>query len=140
MYKSKGYRKLGRTADHRKSLLRNLTTDLIMNGRIETTVEKAKEVRKWAEKTITLAKRNQDKTNRKHYVQGRVQLKYELQPNQYTQKLEPTGRSVTQVLFDDIVPMMNERNGGYTRIIKIGTRRGDNAEMAILELVNDENK
>lgn len=140
MYKSKGYRKLGRTADHRKSLLRNLTTDLIMHGRIETTVEKAKEVRKYAEKTITLAKRNQDKPNRKHYVQSRLQLKYELEPNKYTEKLEPTGRSVIKVLFDDVVPQMQERNGGYTRIIKTGTRRGDNAEMAILELVTNENK
>ncbi len=140
MYKSKGYRKLGRVSAHRKALLRNLTTELIMNRRIETTVEKAKEVRKWAEKTITLAKRNQDRPNRKHYVQGQLQLVYELVPNKYSEKLEPTGRSVTQVLFEDIIPLMNDRQGGYTRITKIGTRRGDNAEMAILELVIDENK
>lgn len=135
MYKSKGYRKLGRRADHRKALLRNLTSELIMNGRIETTVDKAKEVRKWAEKTITLAKRNSDRPNRKHYVQGRLQPLYEMVPNKYTEKLEPTGRSVIKVLFEDIVPQMEDRQGGYTRIIKTGTRRGDNAEMAIIELV-----
>lgn len=140
MYKSKGYRKLGREADHRKALLRNLTSELFMNGKVETTVEKAKELRKWAEKTITLAKRNVDKPNRKHFVQGRLQSVYELVENENTQKLEPTGRSVIKVLFDDIVPAMQERNGGYTRIIKIGTRRGDNAEMAVIELVMDENK
>ncbi len=137
MFKSKGYRKLGRTSDHRKAMLRNLTTELFMNGRIETTVQKAKEVRKYAEKTITLAKNNCDRPNRKHYVQGRLQPVREQEFNEQTDKYEATGRSVFAVLFDDLVPQYKERNGGYTRIIKTGTRRGDNAEMAVLELVTE---
>ena len=121
MYKSKGYRKLGRTSAHRKALLRNQTTDLIMNGRIETTVEKAKEVRKYAEKTITLAKKNTLASRR--MARNNLQL------------VSDENGTVLQKLFNEIGPKYADRNGGYTRIIKTGTRRGDNAEMAILELV-----
>ena len=122
MYKSKGYRKLGRTSAHRKALLRNQTTDLFMNGRIETTVEKAKEVRKYAEKTITLAKKNTLASRR--MARNNLQL-----------VSDENGTTVLQKLFNEIGPKYADRNGGYTRIIKTGTRRGDNAEMAIIELV-----
>jgi large subunit ribosomal protein L17 len=118
MYKSKGYRKLGRTSSQRKALLRNQTTDLLVHGSIITTVEKAKEVRKVAEKTITMGKK------------GDRRAAAYLQPVQISDS-----QTVLQKLFDEIAPGYAERNGGYTRIIKIGTRRGDNAELAKIELV-----
>ena len=123
MYKSKGYRKLGKDSAHRKSLLRNQTTDLIMNGQITTTVEKAKEVSKYTEKTITLAKKNTLASRRN--AAKKLQLV----------KDEESNQTVLQKLFNEVGPKYADRNGGYTRIIKIGTRRGDNAELAVIELV-----
>ncbi len=122
MYKSKGYRKLGRTSDHRKAMLRNQTTDLIMNGEIVTTLEKAKELRKVAEKTITLGKKGDDNSKRTAAAYLRNVRNEE-------------GKTAVGILFEDIAPKYAERNGGYTRIIKLGTRRGDNAELAKIELV-----
>jgi large subunit ribosomal protein L17 len=122
MYKSKGYRKLGRTSSQRKALLRNQTTDLLVHGSIITTVEKAKEVRKVAEKTITMGKKGD--------LASRRRAAAYLQPVQISDS-----QTVLQKLFDEIAPGYAERNGGYTRIIKIGTRRGDNAELAKIELV-----
>ena len=109
-------RKLGRPTDQRRAMLRNLTTSLLENGRIETTVTRAKEVQKLAEKMVTLGKSNTLHTKRQalSYI---------------------TKRDVVIKLFDEIAPKYSERNGGYTRIIKMGPRRGDAAEMAILELV-----
>lgn len=122
MNKKNGYRKLGRTSAHRKALLRNQTTDLITNGEIVTTLEKAKELRKVAEKTITLGKKGDLASRRRAAA--------------YLQNVTTTeGKSAVQVLFDDVAPKYAERNGGYTRIIKLGTRRGDNAELAKIELV-----
>ncbi len=122
MNKKNGYRKLGRTSSHRKALLRNQTTDLIMNGEIVTTLEKAKELRKVAEKTITLGKKGDLASRRRAAA--------------YLQNVKTAeGQTAVQVLFADVAPKYAERNGGYTRIIKLGTRRGDNAELAKIELV-----
>ena len=111
-----GTRKLGRTSDHRKAMLRAMVTYLLENGRIETTVTRAKEVRAMAEKMITTAKTND--LHSKRQVLAYV-----------------TKEDVVKKLFDEIAPKYADRNGGYTRIIKIGPRRGDAAEMAIIELV-----
>ena len=109
-------RKLGRPTDQRIAMLRNLTTSLLENGKIETTVTRAKEVRSTAEKMITLCKTNTLHTRR--------------QAMSYITK-----EDVVKKVFDEIAPKYADRNGGYTRIIKIGPRRGDAAEMCIIELV-----
>ncbi len=111
-----GTRKLGRASDHREAMLKNLVTSLLENGRIETTVEKAKETRCMAEKMITLGKTNTLHTRRQalSYI---------------------TKEDVVTKVFEEIAPKYADRNGGYTRILKLGPRRGDAAEMAIIELV-----
>jgi large subunit ribosomal protein L17 len=111
-----GTRKLGRTSDHRTAMLRGMVTYLFENGKIETTVTRAKEVRAVAEKYITIAKNNT--LNSKRQVMAFV-----------------TKEDVVKKLFDDIAPKYTDKNGGYTRITKTGPRRGDAAEMAIIELV-----
>ena len=110
------YRKLGRETAHRNLMLRNLVTSLLRAGRIETTVTRAKETRRMAEKMITLAKRGDLHARRQV-------LAYVLD------------ETVVSDLFENIAPKYAERNGGYTRIIKKGPRRGDCAEMAIIKLV-----
>ena len=112
----KDHRKLSRTASHRRALLRNLVTALFQYERIETTVAKAKEARRLAERLITFGKRG-DVAARRH-VDRFVTRPY-----------------VTRKLFDTIAPWYAERNGGYTRIIRIGHRLGDAGETAYLELV-----
>lgn len=111
-----GSRKLGRATSHRKAMLRALVTFLLEKGKIETTVSRAKEVRCMAEKMITLGKNNSLHSKRQALA--------------YITKEE-----VTKKLFDEIGPRYADRSGGYTRIVKIGPRRGDAAEMAIIELV-----
>ena len=111
-----GTRKLGRTSDHRRAMMRAMVTYLFENGKIETTVTRAKEVRAVAEKMITLGKTNTLHSKRQVYS--------------YITKEE-----VAKKVFDEIAPKYEDRNGGYTRIIKIGPRRGEAAEMAIIELV-----
>lgn len=111
-----GSRKLGRTSDHRKAMLRAMVTFLLEKGRIETTVARAKEVRAMTEKMITIGK--DDSLHSKRQVYSYV-----------------TKEGVAKKLFDEISPKYADRNGGYTRIIKIGPRRGDAAEMAIIELI-----
>ena len=111
-----GSRKLGRTTDHRKAMLRAIVTFLLENGQIETTVTRAKEVRAVAEKMITIAKTND--LHSKRQVMAYV-----------------TKESVAKKLFDEIAPNYADRQGGYTRIIKTGPRRGDAAEMALIQLV-----
>ena len=111
-----GTRKLGRPTDHRKAMLRAMVTFLLENGQIETTVTRAKEVRAVAEKMITTAKTND--LHAKRQVMAFV-----------------TKESVTKKLFDEIAPKYADRKGGYTQIVKIGPRRGDAAEMAIIKLV-----
>ena len=111
-----GTRKLGRPTASRMAMLRAMVTFLLENGKIETTVTRAKEVRSLAEKMITLAK--EPTLHNKRQVFAFV-----------------TKESVCQKLFDEIAPKYADRNGGYTRIIKTGARRGDAAEMAIIELL-----
>ena len=111
-----GTRKLGRPTDHRKAMLRAMTTFLLENGKIETTVTRAKEVSAIAEKMITLGKTNS--LHNKRLVMSYV-----------------TKEDVVKKLFDEISPKYADRNGGYTKIYKTGPRRGDAAEMSILELV-----
>ncbi len=109
-------RKLGVTTPHRKAMLRNLVTSLLREEKIETTVTRAKEARRMAEKMITLGKR------------GDLHARRQALAYIYDE-------DVVTKLFEEIAPKYSERNGGYTRIIKMGPRRGDAAEMAILELV-----
>ena len=111
-----GTRKLGRASDHRKAMLRAMVTYLLENGKIETTVTRAKEVRAMTEKMITLGKENT--LHAKRQVFGYV-----------------TKEGVSKKVIDEIGPKYADRDGGYTRIIKTGVRRGDAAEMAIIELV-----
>ena len=111
-----GSRKLGRPTDHRQAMLTGLVTYLLENGKIETTVTRAKEVRAMADRMITLGKENTLHSRRQAlaYV---------------------TKEDVVKKLFDEIAPKYEDKNGGYTRIIKTGPRRGDAAEMCIIELV-----
>jgi large subunit ribosomal protein L17 len=110
-----GYKKLGRPSDQRKAMLRNLVTDFFRYGEITTTLDRAKETGKIAEKMITLGKRNTLHTKRQ--ALGYI-----------------TDRKVVTKLFTEIAPANATREGGYTRIYKLGMRRGDGAEMAILRL------
>jgi len=112
----KDHRKLSRTASHRRAVLRNLITALFQYERIETTVAKAKESRRLAERMITFAKRG-DLAARRHVA------RFVMKPD------------VTHKLFETIAPWFAERNGGYTRIVRIGRRLGDAGETAYLELV-----
>ena len=109
-------RKLGRPTAHRKAMLRNQVTSLLRSGRIETTVTRAKETQRMVDKMITLGKR------------GDLHARRQVLAYIYDE-------DVVKKLFDEIAPQYSERNGGYTRVLKVGPRRGDGAEMAILELV-----
>ena len=111
-----GTRKLGRTSDSRRAMLRAMVTYLFEKGKIETTVTRAKEVRAVAEKMITLAKKNDMAA--------------------YRQALSfITKEDVAKKLFSELGPKYATRDGGYTRVVKIGPRRGDAAELAIVQLV-----
>ena len=111
-----GTRKLGRTSEHRTAMLRAMVTFLLENGKIETTVTRAKEVRAMAEKYITLAKTNTLASKRQAWA-------------------FITKEDVVAKLYNEIAPTYADKNGGYCRITKIGPRRGDAAEMAIIELI-----
>lgn len=115
-------RKLGRTTDARMALLRNLATDLIIHERIETTEAKAKELKTIADKMITLGKR------------GDLNARRQASAFLYNQETEED-QSVIQKLFDDVAKRYDDRQGGYTRVLKLGPRRGDGTNMAIVELV-----
>jgi large subunit ribosomal protein L17 len=117
MRHAKKGRALGRTSEHKKALLRNMAASLFRHGRIETTEAKAKELRPFAEKLITLAKRGDLHSKRRaaRHIQD---------------------RDVLVRLFDQIGPSVAERAGGYTRILKTGFRAGDGAEKALIELVD----
>lgn len=109
-------RKLGRPTDHRMAMLRNLVTSLLEHGRIETTVTRAKETKRMADKMITLAKK------------GDLHARRQALAYLYSE-------DVVKKLFDEIAPKYADRNGGYSRIIKVGPRRGDGSEIAIIELL-----
>ena len=111
-----GTRKLGKTSTQRKALLRQQVTDLLENGKMETTFYRAKEVQPVVEKMITLGKKG-------NLAAYRKALSY------------ITKEDVAKKLFDEIAPKYAERNGGYTRVTRTGARRGDAAEMAVIELV-----
>ncbi len=111
-----GTRKLGRASDHRDAMLRNMVTSLLEHGKMTTTVTRAKEVRAMAEKMITLAK--VDSLHNKRQALAYI-----------------TKEDVVKKLFDEIAPKYKDVNGGYCRLIKTEARRGDAAEMCILELI-----
>lgn len=115
-------RKLGRDSAHRKALLRNQATDLIIYERMETTEAKAKEVRRVVERLITFAKRGDLNAQR----QAQKVLFH---------KLDTNGVSAQKKLFTELAERFEDRQGGYTRIVKIGPRQGDNAPMAVIEFV-----
>ncbi len=117
-HRNKG-RQLSRTSSHREALLRNMATSLFRHGRISTTREKAKELRPFAERLITLARRGD--LHARRLAARKV-----------------ADKDVLFTLFDSIGPRFAERPGGYTRILKTGFRRGDGAEMALIELVERE--
>ena len=116
------YRKLGRTCKHRRSMLANLTKDLIMNERIETTETRAKETRKFVDKMITYGKKGDLVSRRKALA------------------FMQNDKDATKKVFDDLAVRFANRNGGYTRILKLEERRGDDALMVILELVEGDTK
>lgn len=125
------YRKLGRTSAHRKAMLRNLTTDLIVNEKIVTTETRAKEVRKFVEKMITLGKKG-DLASRRCAAAFVMNVVADVKE----ENDDVVVQSALQKLFDDLAPRFAERNGGYTRILKMSERRGDAAKMVVLELVD----
>ena len=116
-----GYRKLGRVTPHRIALLRNLATALFERERIRTTLMKAKELRPYAEKLITLAKRDENRLHSRRLVARDIKSDV-----------------VIKKLFDDLGARFAARPGGYTRILRLGPRQGDGAEMAIVELIGSE--
>ena len=124
MNHNKSYRKLGRRSDHRLAMMKNMTISLVKTERIETTVTRAKELRKFIEKAITLGK----KANATEDVAKKVHLRR--QAFAFLRNEEAVAK-----IFNEIAPKYTERNGGYTRIIKTDVRRGDSAELAIIELV-----
>jgi large subunit ribosomal protein L17 len=117
-----GYSKLNRRSDQRKAMLRDLVTQLIIHERITTTQTKAKELQRLVEKMVTLGKKNTLASRR--------------QAGQLVRRLDAgNDQDALQKLFSEIAPRFTERNGGYTRVLKLGPRRGDSTPMAIIEFV-----
>ena len=121
---SLGYRKLGRNSSQRKALLRDLITDLIINEKIETTLYKAKELQRLADKMITLGKKGEN--NLAAIRQAAKMIRFE--------KVDENTYAI-QKLFKELAPKYASRNGGYTRVLKTMPRRGDNAPMAVISFV-----
>jgi large subunit ribosomal protein L17 len=113
------HRKLSRNSSHRRAMLRNLVTDFLEHGRLMTTLPKAKELRPLAEKMITLGKR--DTLHARRQVQAYVMRE-----------------AIAKHVFETVAPKFADRNGGYSRIIKLGNRKGDGADLAIIELLGSE--
>ena len=144
------HRKLGRKSDHRKALLRNLCTSLIVHERLITTLPKAKELRPFAERAITLGKRALNAEVPASALHARRQAaSYFFSGNGnrvpdggYKRPRAPRTAGVLALdkLFDDVASRFADRPGGYTRILKLGVRRGDGAEMALIELIGSETK
>ncbi len=124
MNHNKSYRKLGRRSDHRLAMMKNMTISLVKAERIETTVTRAKELRKFVEKVITLGKKANSSDDAARKIHLRRQAFAFLRNEEAVAKV-----------FKEIAPKYMDRNGGYTRIIKTDVRRGDSAELAIIELV-----
>ena len=137
-------RRLGRSSSHRKALRQNLVADLICNGQIFTTEAKARTIRPAAEKMITLAKRGIVKGANKPASEVHARRLAAARLPRYRNIEHEDGEietiDVVRRLFNDIAPQYTDRPGGYTRIIKIGKRNGDNADMAILSLVAEEDE
>lgn len=129
MNHNKSYRKLGRRSDHRLAMMKNMTISLVNAERIETTVTRAKELRKFVEKVITLGKKynNFNLENNDERVKA---IHLRRQAFSFLRNEEAVAK-----VFKEIAPKYMDRNGGYTRIIKTDVRRGDSAELAIIELV-----
>ena len=118
------HRKLGRTSEHRQALMRNLVVSLIEHGRIKTTIPKAKEARRYAEKCITLAKKALAATEPSQALHYRRLAMSALH-----------NKAAVKRLVDEIAPTYKDRQGGYTRIMRAGFRLGDHGEIALFELV-----
>jgi large subunit ribosomal protein L17 len=125
-------KKLNRDSGHRKALRKNLIIALIEHGRIRTTEAKAKFVRGHAERIITIAKRGIAKAEATGNVEAGVHAR------RIVASRLNNDREIVQKVFDDLAPRFKEREGGYTRIYKVGPRKGDNADMVLLELVGNE--
>ncbi len=125
------YSKLGRPTNQRKALIRDLVTDLIINEHIETTLAKAKELQKLADKMVTLGKKGDLAARRQAAELVRFEKVLTVNENGEVEK----GQYAIQKLFSEIAPKFADRNGGYTRVLKTGPRRGDSAPMAIIEFV-----
>lgn len=121
------FRKLGRTPAHRRALLRNMASSLVLHNRIVTTVQKAKELRRIADRLVTLAKTD-SLHNRRQAM--RYLFAVSRHADGHDQKLTPVHK-----LFTEIAPRYTDRHGGYTRVIRAGKRPGDNAELAVIEFV-----
>lgn len=115
-------RKFGRNADHRKAMLRNAATSVILYGKIETTEAKAKDLRSVVDELITLGKKGDLHARR-------------IAASYIRDVKDANGKTALQKLFDEVAPKYADRKGGYTRVVKTGVRRGDNAPMAYIELV-----
>lgn len=125
------YRSFSRTSSHRRALFANLAMALVEHGRIQTTDPKAKELRRFAEQLVTLGKAGTLDARRRAYATLGGAGKHKKEGN------EPTRvDKVVQTLFGDLATRYKDRNGGYTRIMKVGTRRGDAAAMSLIELVD----
>ena len=131
MRHGKAFRKLGRNVAHRRATLRNLATSLVIHGQIETTLPKAKELKRVADKLVTLGKI--DSLHRR-----RNAMKYLFAINRKVQKGDVQKLTAVHKLFEEIAPRYTERNGGYTRVIRTRKRDGDKAQMAIIQFVEEE--
>ena len=129
MNHNKSYRKLGRRSDHRLAMMKNMTISLVNAERIETTVTRAKELRKFVEKVITLGKKYNN-FNLENNDERAKAIHLRRQAFAFLRNEETVAK-----VFKEIAPKYMDRNGGYTRIIKTDVRRGDSAELAIIELV-----
>lgn len=128
-----GYSKLGRRTSQRKAMIRDLVTDLIINDCIETTLPKAKELQKLADKMVTLGKKGTLAARRQAAQLVRFEMAQEVNEEGEVVKEQ----YAIQKLFNEIAPKYDNRNGGYTRVLKTGPRRGDSAPMAIIAWVEE---
>ena len=126
----KTYRKLGRNTSHRRAMMRNLATSLVLHNRIETTLPRAKELKRVADSLVTLGKKNTLHARRQA-------MSYLFEINKHVPG-STDKRSAVHKLFEEIAPRYSERSGGYTRVVRTRRRDGDNAQLAIIEFVEEE--